>query len=80
MAIEYTLDQRLYRLNMTKKALHKQCVNRGKRISYERVCQSVNFPMETEPKYINLLREVVSEIEMERGITDIYFDAREGRG
>lgn len=57
MAIEYTLDQRLYRLNMTKKALHKQCVNRGKRISYEKVCQSVNFPMETESKYIALLRE-----------------------
>ena len=77
MVIEYTLDQRLYRLNMTKKDLHEQCKSRDKRISYEKVCQSVNFPMETEPKYTDLLREVVSEIEMERGITDIYFDTRE---
>ncbi len=76
MAIEYSLDQRLYRLNMTKKDLHEQCKSRGKRISYEKVCQSVNFPMETDPKYTNLLREVVSGIEMERGITDKYFDTR----
>lgn len=76
MAIEYSLDQRLYRLNMTKKDLYEQCKIRGKRISYEKVCQSVNFPMETDPKYTNLLREVVSGIEMERGITDKYFDTR----
>lgn len=76
MVIEYTLDQRLYRLNMTKKDLYEQCKIRGKRISYGKVCQSVNFPTETEPKYTNLLREIVSEIEKKRGITDIYFDTR----
>ena len=76
MAMEYTLDQRLYRLNMTKKDLYEQCKIRGEKISYEKVRQSVNYPTEAEPKYTDILRKVISEIETERGITDIYFDTR----
>lgn len=76
MAIEYTLDQRLYRLGLSKKDIYEQCKARGKRISYEKICEAVNFPMEADLKYTNIVKTVVSEIEAEREITDIYFDRR----
>lgn len=66
--MKYSLDQRLYNMNITKKDLQKECVKRGRNISYSSVCKVINEPEEvlysTEKKVI----ETVEELEHERGI------------
>lgn len=69
----FSLDQRRYRLNLTKKQLHEECLKRGRKIGYSSVCTTIENPGEllytTEKKVI----DTIAEIEAERRITDIEF-------
>lgn len=76
MATEYSLDQRLYRLGLTKKDIYEQCKARGIKISYQKVQETIEYPNEVDYKYKEKVRKVITELESQKGITDIYFDER----
>lgn len=49
--MQYSLDQRLYNLNMSKKELCEECNCRGRKISYNMVCRVINQPGDAFYKY-----------------------------
>ncbi len=72
--MEYSLDQRRYRLDLSKKQLHEECNRRGRKISYQAVCTVINEPRMLSPAIENMVRDTIKELETSRGITDIDFD------
>lgn len=79
MAVEYSLDQRRYRLDITKKELYEICKMKGvdmKYITMVNILEDQDSARNSNPEKVDLLRQVVSELESKRGITDIYFDER----
>lgn len=71
--MQFSLDQRLYNLNMSKKELCEECNRRGRRISYGTVCRVIAHPGEVLYKYEKIVVDTISELEALRGITDIDF-------
>lgn len=71
--MQFSLDQRRYNLNMSKKEFYKVCVSKGLKISYSMVCRVFNEPGEVEYKYEKMVKDVLSQLEAKRGITDITF-------
>lgn len=71
--MQFSLDQRLYNLNMSKKELCEECNYRGRKISYGTVCRVIEHPGEVLYKYEKIVVDTVSELEAIRGITDIEF-------
>lgn len=71
--MQFSLDQRLYNLNMSKKELCEECNLRGRKISYGTVCRVIEHPGEVLYKYEKMVVDTVSELEAIRGITDIEF-------
>ncbi len=71
--MQFSLDQRRYRLNMSCRQLWEECNRRGRTVSYDMVRKVINQSGEvlyhTEKKIVDTL----AEIEMERGMTDIEF-------
>lgn len=45
--MQFSLDQRRYRLNLSRKQLHEECNRRGRKISYGAVCKTINEPGES---------------------------------
>jgi hypothetical protein len=79
MAVEYSLDQRLYRLNITRKDFIEICQARGIKMHPARIraiLANQSWARENHPEQLDALRQVVSYFESKRGITDIYFDER----
>lgn len=71
--MQYSLDQRLYNLNMSKKELCEECNCRGRKISYNMVCRVINQPGDAFYKYEKIVSDTISELEAIKGITDIEF-------
>lgn len=72
----YSLDQRMYRLNISKKKLWEECNRRGRKIGYTSVCAVIDYPGEKSLKMEQKVTDTIAEMEKERGITDIVFDNR----
>lgn len=79
MAIEYSLDQRRYRLNLSKKELFEICSTMGVDLKYDTICCILDNQERARhfiPEKVDLLRAIMRELEEEQGIADIYFDER----
>lgn len=79
MTVEYSLDQRRYRLDITKKELYEICKMKGvdmKYITMVSILEDQDSARSSKPEQVDMLRQVMSELEENRGITDIYFDER----
>ena len=79
MAIEYSLDQRRYRLNMTKKELYEVCQAMGADLTYDNITVILHDQERARshiPEKVDKLRQVMLQLETQKGITDIYFDER----
>lgn len=79
MAVEYSLDQRRYRLGITKKELYDICKMKGtdmKYVTMVSILEDQDSAKNRIPDEADMLRQVMSELEAKRGITDIYFDER----
>jgi len=72
--MQFSLDQRAYRLGLSKKQLWDECNRRGRRISYSSVCAAVNYPGEIAYKLEKKVNDTIAELEAEQGITDVNFD------
>lgn len=66
--MQFTLDQRQYRLNITKKQLCDECNSRGRKISYPTVCKVIEEPNEASYKTKEIVSATITEMELERGI------------
>lgn len=71
--MQYSLDQRRYRLDISRKQLHEECNNRGRKISYNAVCQVINEPGELLHHTEKLVIDTIEELEAEKGIVSSEF-------
>ena len=72
--MEFSLDQRLYNMRVSKKELFRECKKRGRKVSYDTVRMIINEP--DYPVRYELRRKIIQtieELEKEKGITDIMF-------
>lgn len=60
--MKQSLDQRLYKLGMSKKDLQKKCANRGRKVGYDSITKVL---YSTEKK----ITDTIQELEAERGIS-----------
>lgn len=67
--MEQSLDQRVYNLKMSKKDLHNECINRGRKVSYSSVCKFLSDPSEVLYATEKKITDTIREIEAERGIS-----------
>lgn len=72
--MQFTLDQRRYRLNLTRKQLWEECNRRGRKIGYNSVCKAINAPLEVDYQAKIKVSDTIAELEKECGVTDIDFD------
>lgn len=73
--MQFTLDQRRYRLNLSRKKLWEECNLRGRKIGYSSVCKTIDTPGEVGYRTEKKVSDTILELEQEHGITDIYFDS-----
>ena len=72
--MQFTLDQRRYRLNLSRKQLWEECSRRGRKIGYSSVCKAIDTPVEVGYKTEKKVSDTITELENEHGITGIDFD------
>lgn len=72
--MRFSLDQRRYRLNLSRKQLWEECNLRGRKIGYSSVCKAIDTPLEVEYKTKKKVSDTILDLEKEKGITDIDFD------
>lgn len=71
--MQFSLDQRRYRLNLSRKQLCEECNLRGRKISYGAVCKVINEPGESLYQTEKIVLDTIAELEVERGITSSEF-------
>lgn len=71
--MQFSSEARCNRLKLNRKQVWVECNNRGRKISYGSVCTAINSPGELLYTTEKLVIDTISEIESERGMTDIEF-------
>ena len=69
----FSLDQRLYNLKISKKDLHEECKNRGRKVSYSTICKAINEPGTVLYSVEKKIVDTIQELEKEKGIVSIEF-------
>lgn len=72
--MKFSLDQRRYRLDMSRKQIQQECDRRGRKVSYSAVCKAFTEPEELLPNTIQKIEDTITELEKERGITSTDMD------
>lgn len=62
-------EQRLYNLQMSKKDLQKECVSRGRKVSYDSITKVLSHSTEVLYSTEKKITDTIQELEAERGIS-----------
>lgn len=71
--MQYSLDQRRYGLDLSRKQLWEECNRRGRKISYTAVCKAINEPGESLYQTEKIVTDTILELEAEKGIASSGF-------
>lgn len=73
--MQFSLDQRLYNMKITKRKLCNECANRGRKVSYDSILKVINdSPYSTTYGTRKKVIDTIEELEKEKGIKSIDFD------
>ena len=73
--MEFSLEQRLFNLRISRKDLERECSSRNRKVSYETVRKVINEPYYMTGREVReKVLETLTELEQERGIKSILFD------